>query len=163
MATPPDAELESEQEGNILQVVSFRLDNEVYALDILHVQEIIKLLPVTHVPHSASWIEGVINLRGQIIPLIHLAQRIELTVTPHDRKTRFMIVRSRDQSVGLIVDEVLEVLRLKESHLEPPPGHLAHREYIQAVSKQDDSMVIILDLHKVLYYSTRNDSLQEAS
>ena len=160
---PPDSERDNELNESILQVVSFRLDNEVYALDILRVQEIIKLLPVTHVPHSASWIEGVINLRGQIIPLIHLARRLELSVSPPDRKTRFMIVRSRDQGVGLIVDEVLEVLRLKESQLEPPPGHLSHREYIQSVSKQDDSMVIVLDLQKVLYFSTRNDSLQEAS
>lgn len=163
MNTPTEQNHAAESEGPILQAVSFRLHNEVYALDILHVQEIIKVLPITHVPLSADWISGVINLRGQIIPLIHLARRMGLTESAMDRNTRFMIVRGREQNVGLIVDEVLEVLRLTESALEAPPSHLAHRDYLQAVSKQDRGMVIVLDLHKVLYLSsTRNEALQEA-
>lgn len=154
---------EDETDEPLLQVVSFRLQNEVYALDILHVQEIIKVLPVTQVPLSAAWISGVINLRGQIIPLVHLARRMGLQESPMDRNTRFMIVRGQEQSVGLVVDEVLEVLRLSAAALEPSPSHLAHREYLQAVSKQERGMIIVLDLHKVLYLSTsRNEALQEA-
>jgi purine-binding chemotaxis protein CheW len=145
-----------------LQVVTFRLFNEVYALDILYVQEIIRLLPITHVPLAAEWIAGVINLRGQIIPLIRLASRLGLEVEAASRNTRFMSVRNRDQALGLIVDEVLEVLRLSSRVLEPPPGHLAHRDYLQAVSKQERGMVIVLDLQKVLYHPARNEMLQEA-
>ncbi|MEZ0373098.1 MAG: chemotaxis protein CheW [Candidatus Sericytochromatia bacterium] len=145
-----------------LQVVTFRLYNEVYALDILFVQEIIRMLPVTHVPRAADWIAGVINLRGQIIPLIRLASRLGLEVEPASRSTRFMIVRNRDQALGVVVDEVLEVLRLSARAQEPPPSHLAHRDYIQAVSKQERGMVIVLDLQKVLYHPSRNEVLQEA-
>lgn len=145
-----------------LQVVSFRLFNEVYALDILYVQEIIRVLPVTHVPLAAEWIAGVINLRGQIIPLLNLASRLGLEVEPRNRNTRFMIVRQRDQAIGLVVDEVLEVLRLSAQVLEPPPPHLAHREYIQAVSKQERGMVIVLDPDKILAHPTSRHDLQEA-
>lgn len=147
----------------LLQVVSFRLHKEVYALDILAVQEIIKTLPITTVPLAMPWITGVINLRGQILPLMNLGARLELPPAPTTRNTRFMIVKGREQSVGLIVDEVLEVLRLPQTALEPPPAHLQHRDYIRAVSKQARGMVIILDLHKVLYLPSRNDALQEAS
>lgn len=149
--------------ADLLQAVSFRLHNEVYALDILHVQEIIKPLPVTEVPHAPPWIAGVINLRGQILPLIHLARCLALEGVPLPRTTRFMIVRSREQPVGLVVDEVLEVLRLSGDALEPPPAHLAHRELIHGVSKQERGMVIVLDLAKVLYFNAaRGDTPQEA-
>lgn len=158
----PDALPAASTEDPILQVVTFRLHNEVYALDILYVQEIIRMLPVTHVPLSTEWIAGVINLRGQIIPLITLASRLGLEVDAAGRNTRFMIVRNRDMALGLIVDEVLEVLRLSARVLEAPPSHLAHRDYIQAVSKQERGMVIVLDLAKVLYHPSRNEMLQEA-
>lgn len=152
-----------ETEETILQVVSFRLQDEVYALDILHVQEIIKVLPITQVPLSAPWVSGVINLRGKIIPLIHLARRMGLKETEMNRNTRFMIVRGKTQHVGLVVDEVLEVLRLSEAAQEAPPSHLAHRDYLQSVSKQDRGMVIVLDLNKILHLpQTRNEALQEA-
>lgn len=158
----PTPETLPEADDRMLQVVSFRLHNEVYALDILHVQEIIRVLPVTHVPRSADWIAGVINLRGQIIPLIRLASRLGLEVEASGRNTRFMIVRHHDQPLGLVVDEVLEVLRLGARVLEPPPSHLAHRDYIQAVSKQERGMVIVLDLQKVLFNPSRHEALQEA-
>lgn len=158
----PDTLLAPSDEDAILQVVTFRLHNEVYALDILYVQEIIRMLPVTHVPLASDWIAGVINLRGQIIPLINLAARLGLDVELASRNTRFMIVRNRDMALGVIVDEVLEVLRLSARVLEAPPGHLAHRDYIQAVSKQERGMVIVLDLPKVLYHPSRNETLQEA-
>lgn len=148
---------------HLLQVVSFRLSNEVYALDILNVQEIIRVLPITHVPRAMDWVQGVINLRGQIIPLLCPAQRLHLVVDPITRHSRFIIMRQRDQAIGLIVDEVLEVLRIPPQALEAPPQHLAHRDFIQAVSKQERGMVIILDPNKVLAHPTlRNEALLEA-
>ncbi len=146
-----------------LQVVSFRLSNEVYALDILNVQEIIRVLPITHVPRAMDWVQGVINLRGQIIPLLCPAKRLHLVVDPITRNSRFIIMRQRDQAIGLIVDEVLEVLRIPPQALEAPPQHLAHRDFIQAVSKQERGMVIVLDPNKVLAHPTlRNEALLEA-
>lgn len=147
-----------------MQVVSFRLHKEIYALNILYVQEIIKPLSVTPVPLAPAWIAGVINLRGQIIPLIYLAGRLDLEQANDQRDTRFVIVRSREQSVGFIVDEVLEVLRLNPAETEPAPGHLDYREYIQTVSKQERGMVMVLDLNKVLYHhpQSRIEILEEA-
>ncbi len=154
----------SEPLYNQMQVVSFRLYKEIYALNILYVQEIIKPLSVTHVPLASPWIAGVINLRGQIIPLIYLSRRLGLEQATYQRDTRFVIVRSREQSVGFVVDEVLEVLRLNADKTEPPPGHLDYREYIHTVSKQERGMVMVLDLNKILYHhpQARTDVLEEA-
>lgn len=147
----------------LLQVVSFRLSNEVYALDILNVQEIIRVLPITHVPRAMDWVQGVINLRGQIIPLLCPARRLHLTVEPITRHSRFIIMRQRDQAIGLIVDEVLEVLRIPPDVLEAPPQHLSHRDFIQAVSKQERGLISVLDPNKVLAHPTlRNEALLEA-
>lgn len=145
-----------------LQVVSFRLESGIYSLDILCVQEIIKALPVTQVPLTPPWLAGVINLRGQILPLIHLAVRLGLKATPYQRNTRFIIVRGREQNVGLIVDEVQKVLRLPVSQLEPAPVTAVDKAYIQAVCKHDNRLVIVLDLFKILYdYKLRPETVQE--
>ncbi|MBT9546046.1 MAG: chemotaxis protein CheW [Candidatus Sericytochromatia bacterium] len=152
----------TEVQADTLQVVSFRLENEIYSLDILCVQEIIKALPVTQVPLTVSWIEGVINLRGQILPLINLASRLGLKPSPYQRDTRFVIVRGREQNVGLVVDEVQEVLRLPVSLLEPAPTTAVDKDYIQAVCKYENRLVIVLDLPKVLYDNKpRPETLQE--
>jgi purine-binding chemotaxis protein CheW len=153
----------TESPADTLQVVSFRLATEIYSLDILCVQEIIKILPVTQVPLTASWIEGVINLRGQILPLINLASRLGLDPSPYQRHTRFVIVRGREQNVGLVVDEVQEVLRLPVSLLEPAPATAAiEKDYIQAICKHENRLVIVLDLPKVLYdYKSRSETVQE--
>ena len=115
-------------------------------------------------PLAPPWIAGVVNLRGQIIPLIYLSRRLGLEQTSYQRNTRFVIVRSREQSVGFVVDEVLEVLQLNADKTEPPPGHLDYREYIHAVSKQERGMVMVLDLNKILYHhpQARIDVLEEA-
>lgn len=152
----------TESPADTLQVVSFRLENEIYSLDILCVQEIIKALPVTQVPLTPPWLEGVINLRGQILPLINLAVRLGLKSAPYQRNTRFVIVRGREQNVGLVVDEVQEVLRLPLSQLEPAPATAVDKAYIQAVCKYDNRLVIVLDLPKVLYdYKLCPETVQE--
>ncbi len=144
-----------------LQAVSFRLHNELYALNILDVQEIIKPLQITHVPLSPHWIAGVINLRGQILPLIHLSSRLGLAKAPIARSTRFIIARHRDRRIGMVVDEVLEVLRMYNETMEPPPAHLEHREYIEQVSKQERGMAMILNLNKILTYHTPQEAAEE--
>lgn len=145
-----------------LQAVSFRLNNELYALNILDVQEIIKPVPITIVPLAPSWIAGVINLRGQIIPLIRLSQRLGLPGLSKDRSSRFIITRHRERRIGLVVDEVLEVLRLYNESLELPPAHLEHREYIHHVSKQKGGIAMILNLQKILTHSTHSETPEEA-
>lgn len=145
-----------------LQAVSFRLNNELYALNILDVQEIIKPVSITIVPLAPPWIAGVINLRGQILPVIHLGTRLGLHKHPQARGTRFIITRYNDRRIGLIVDEVLEVLRLFEADLEAPPTHLEHREYIHHVSKQKRGIAMILNLKKILTHATHLETPEEA-
>ena len=113
--------------STIQQVVSFRLAAERYALDILNVQEIIRPLPITPVPLTPNWIAGVINLRGQIVPLIHLAPRLGLGAEPLQASTRFIIVRSQDESIGLVVDQVMEGLLVREREKILPPTFVVEK------------------------------------
>ncbi len=145
-----------------LQAVSFRLNNELYALNILDVQEIIKPVPITIVPLAPAWIAGVINLRGQILPLIRLSKRLGLSSISKERSARFIITRHRERRIGLVVDEVLEVLRLYNDSLELPPAHLEHREYIHHVSKEKGGIAMILNLQKILTHSTHSETPEEA-
>ena len=93
-----------EETDVVVQVVSFQIANETYALDILNVQEINRTTKVTKVPLTKNWIEGVINLRGQIVPLINLRKRFGLPPRPYDKKTRFIIIKNRGLSIGIVVD-----------------------------------------------------------
>jgi purine-binding chemotaxis protein CheW len=140
----------SEHRPDTRQVVSFRLCRGLYALDILHVQEIIKTLPVTPVPRTPPWIAGVINLRGQIMPLLDLALRLQLRTTPNTECERFMIVRGKPQPLALKVDRVDEVLRLSQADLESPPVTTQQRDYIQSVCRYQNNLIIILDAFKIL-------------
>lgn len=159
--TSPQGEVIEHVEPH-LQAVSFRLNNELYALNILDVQEIIKPVSITLVPLAPEWIAGVINLRGQILPVIDLGKRLGLPTPAQSRGTRFIITRYSERRIGLIVDEVLEVLRLYEAHLEAPPTHLEHREYIHHVSKQKRGIAMILNLKKILTHATHLDLPEEA-
>lgn len=148
--------------GQTIQVVSFHLAQELYALDILCVQEIIKVTSVTAVPMTPDWIEGVINLRGQIIPLINLRLRIGLPPKPYDKHTRFIIIRNREQSTGFVVDAVAEVLRIHKQSLEMAPATTIDKEYIREVSKLENHLVIVLDVDKILHEpQTEQPEIQE--
>lgn len=161
MSTSQQEEISEHVEPD-LQAVSFRLNNELYALNILDVQEIIKPIQITVVPLAPRWIAGVINLRGQILPLIHLARRLGLPASPQGRSARFIIARHKERRIGLVVDEVLEVLRLYNDNLEVPPPHLEHREYIRHVSKEERGIAMVLNLKKILSHSTHPETPEEA-
>lgn len=148
--------------AEIQQVVSFRLAAERYALDILNVQEIIRPLPITPVPLTPDWIAGVINLRGQIVPLIHLARRLGLAAEPLDASTRFIIVRSQEESIGLVVDQVMEVWVLSEIHLEPVTSALAYQDAVLGVGRLKDGIFMVLSLDAILQDYHLTPPLQEA-
>ncbi len=136
----------------MLQLVSFKLREEEFAVDILQVQEIIRLQDITNVPNAPDFVEGVINLRGRVIPIIDLRKRFALERVEHSKSTRIIVVMIDNVTVGLIVDEVSEVLRIPEDTVEPPPPIVAgiESDYIKGVGKLEDRLLILLDLGKIL-------------
>ena len=143
---------EKKNTGELLQLVSFKLGNEEFGIDILMVQEINRMLEITKVPKSPDFIEGVINLRGRVIPIINLRKKFGLPDKETDESTRIVVVNLSDKVIGMIVDAVSEVLRLSSNTVEPPPPMVSgvESEYIKGVGKIDDKLLILLDLNKLL-------------
>jgi purine-binding chemotaxis protein CheW len=138
--------------GEERQLVVFQLGAELYGVDIARVHEIIRLQSITRVPRAPSFVEGVINLRGKVIPVVDLRRRFGLPTTEHTRATRTVVVEIGDQVVGIIVDSVSEVLRVSTSTIEPPSPVVAgiDSEYLHGIAKLPERLVILLDLDRVL-------------
>jgi purine-binding chemotaxis protein CheW len=136
----------------LLQLVSFKVGDAEFGVDILRVQEINKMMELTVVPNTPPFVEGVVNLRGRIIPVINLRSRLGLDEKDYDTETRIIVVDLHDKTIGFIVDEVKEVLRIPKSITEPPPEIVSgvDSEYITAIGKLEDRLLILLDLTKVL-------------
>jgi purine-binding chemotaxis protein CheW len=137
---------------DLLQLVSFKVGSEEFGVDILKVQEINKMLKITRVPNAPEFVEGVVNLRGRIIPVIDLRKRLSLSAKEHDSKTRIVVVDIGGNIVGFIVDEVNEVLRVSKDIIENPPELVSKVEsdFITSVAKLDDRIIILLDLDNLL-------------
>lgn len=140
--------------NEILQLVSFKLGDEEFGIDILKVQEINKMMQITKVPNAPIFIEGVVNLRGRIIPVICLRKRLNMKKEEIDNKTRIIVIELTGTTVGFIVDEVSEVLRIPKNVTEAPPAMVSgvESEYITAVGKLDDRLLILLDLEKIFTF-----------
>ncbi|MBI5893184.1 MAG: chemotaxis protein CheW [Deltaproteobacteria bacterium] len=143
--------LEEKKTGE-LQLVTFNMGKEEFSVEILKVQEIIRMMEITRIPKSPDFVEGVINLRGKVIPIIDLRKRFGLPKIDKDTDTRIIVIESGGKSIGLIVDSVSEVLRLPASTVEPPPEIVGgiDSEYIEGVGKLEDRLIILLNLDKVL-------------
>ena len=136
---------------NLLQLVSFKIGNEEFGVDILRVQEINRMMQITCVPNSPNFVEGVINLRGKVIPVIDLRIKLNMAKIQQTSDTRIIVIETKDQTVGFIVDSVKEVLRIPESIMEDPPKIIAgiDSEFIKSVGKLEDRLIILLDLEKI--------------
>ncbi len=136
----------------IYQLVSFVIENEEFGVDILKVQEIIRTVDITRVPKSPEFVEGVINLRGKIVPVIDLRKRFGMARKDRDNDTRIIVVELIDKVVGFLVDKVKEVIRVEKTVIEPPPELTTsiNSSYITGVAKLQDRLLILLDLNKVL-------------
>lgn len=141
-----------EQTGELLQLVSFNIGSEEFGVDILKVQEINRMVEITRVPQAPNYVEGVINLRGKVIPIVDLRKRFNLEVKEYDKNTRIVVVDISGNIMGMVVDSVSEVLRLPANTIEPPPEIVANinSEYIKGVAKLEDRLLIFLDLSKVI-------------
>ncbi|MBT8763168.1 purine-binding chemotaxis protein CheW [Desulfohalobiaceae bacterium Ax17] len=136
----------------LLQLVTFNIGDEEFGVEILKVQEIIRMLEITRVPKAPDFVEGVINLRGKVIPIIDLRKRFGMDSKVHDKNTRIIVIEINNMIVGFIVDSVSEVLRIPADTVEPPPPVVAglDSEYISGVGKLDDRLLILLDLDRLL-------------
>ncbi len=134
------------------QLVVFDLADEHYGVDIGAVESIIKMQPITGVPHASSFVEGVTNLRGAVLPVIDLRKRFGLPVRDATKDTRIVVVEMNGETVGMIVDAVSEVMSVPDENVEPPPSIVSTVEavFITGIAKMDERLVILVDLNQVL-------------
>jgi purine-binding chemotaxis protein CheW len=142
----------------LLQLVSFKIGDEEFGVDILSVQEINRMSQITKVPNTPDFIEGVINLRGRIIPVIDLRVKLGMARIQHGKNTRIVVVELKGKTLGFIVDEVNEVLRVPREITEAPPDMVGsiNSDYITSIGKLEDRLLILLDLEKILSTSEFN-------
>ncbi|RKD27568.1 purine-binding chemotaxis protein CheW [Caminicella sporogenes DSM 14501] len=134
------------------QYVIFKLGNEEYGVDIMKVKEISEFKESIKVPNAPYFVDGIINLRGEIIPIINLKKRFNIESQGINSDTRIIVINIRNKNVGFVVDEASQVLRIDEKDIESAPDIIVgvDRQYITGVGKIDDKIVILLDLEKIL-------------
>lgn len=130
------------------QYVEVRANADSYAIPILEIHEIIRMQEITHIPNTRSCVLGVINLRGQIIPIVSLRERLGLSEAEVNKHTRIVVVNDHDSVIGMIVDSVHQVMSFED--IQPPPEEDEHVSYLQGIGRKGDALVSILDLAKLM-------------
>jgi purine-binding chemotaxis protein CheW len=146
------AAAESDAAAGVRQYLSFRLNDELYAVGIGAINEIIKPGLFTQVPRTEPVILGVLSLRGNIVPVVDLRLLLGLDELPQTRRSRVLIVEARGERVGLLVDEVRSVIRLLDESIEPPPPVFdrLEAEHMLGLGRFDDELYTLLDLESVV-------------
>lgn len=141
------------------QYVIFLVEKQLCALSIKEVVEIIRIQPITEVTGEREYIAGVINLRGSIIPVLHLRLRYHIPIIPFNKKSRIIIVRNNGEEIGLVVDEVLMVTYIDDEQLEPPLEmfNVIEKDCFRGFAKIKERLIGILNLGKVLYPDTEKE------
>ncbi len=134
-----------------IQLACFRLAAEKYAIDIMRIKEIIRPQKLTSVPRAPAFVDGMINLRGTVIPVIDLRRRFGLEPTEPDRRSRIIICAIFNRFVGLMVEEVTEVRRYYRHEVKPPPEFIrgTESEFFLAICQREDDLVMVIDLEKL--------------
>jgi purine-binding chemotaxis protein CheW len=135
-----------------LQIVVFSLNDETCGVDTPQVLEIVKYQEIAKVPEMPEFIDGIINLRGKIVPIINLNKRFDLGATEITKKTKIIITKQKENYVGFVVNDVSEILRLTEEELEISPSIIAKagNSYLKSIGKRDGKLISILDLNNIL-------------
>lgn len=144
--------VEKTYSSNEIQLVVFKLGREEYGVSILQVQEIKRMTDITRVPHTPDYITGVINLRGSVLPVVDLKERLDLPAQTHTDHTRIIIVKIDEIIVGMVVDAVSEVLAIDQENIESPDavvGGVA-ANFISGVGKLDNRLLILLNLEMII-------------
>jgi purine-binding chemotaxis protein CheW len=147
----PGAEVSRRADNPVVQLVGFRLDDEDYAIAITKIQEIILMKPITRIPQVPDFIEGLINLRGSVIPIVNLRKRFGLPARDLDDETRTIVVNIHDKTVGCIVDAVTRVMRINRDQIQPPPLSVlsVSHQYVAGLARLEDRLLIILDIERL--------------
>ncbi len=138
--------------SQLIQLVSFNLDQEEYGVDVLKVREIIRMPNVTRVPNTPHYVEGVINLRGKVIPIISMRKKFSLGDIDTDKQTRIMVMDMDGELMGFIVDSVSEVIRISEAEIQPPPPVVQggiDQVCLSGVINRTDRLLVLLELEKI--------------
>lgn len=139
--------------ADVLQLVGFHLGSEEFGVDIAGVQEIVRMREITQVPRAPEFVEGVVNLRGKIIPVLDLRKRFRLPAGEETKNTRIVVATVAGRTVGIIVDAVSEVLRVDASAIDPTPEMVASRidsTFLTGIAKLEGRLLIMLDLDRIL-------------
>ena len=143
---------ESKAANKIIQLVSFELEGEEYGIDVLSVREIIRMPSITKMPNTPDYVDGIINLRGTVVPIISLRKRFGLWEREGDRNSRILVMDVGGNLTGFEVDAVAEVIRISSSDIQPPPGMLqgnAAQDCITGVINHGERLLIVLDLDRL--------------
>lgn len=135
-----------------LRWVTFRLENEKYGINVMQVQEVLRVSEIAPVPGAPSYVLGIINLRGNVVTVIDTRSRFGLSSAETDDSSRIVIIESEEQVVGILVDSVAEVVDLNTSDIETAPnvGTEESAKFIQGVASHDGELLILVDLNKLL-------------
>jgi purine-binding chemotaxis protein CheW len=138
--------------GPLIQFVTFILMDEVYGINVMQVQEVLRITEIAPVPGAPPYVLGIINLRGNVVTVIDTRTRFGLPTKEVDDASRIIVIESEKQVVGIMVDAVAEVVELRETEIDAAPnvGTEESSRYIQGVATQEDSLLILVDLNKLL-------------
>lgn len=135
-----------------LKIITFRVGDEEYGINIMQVQEIVRIMESVKVPKAPQYVEGIINLRGKIIPVIDLRKKLNKAITPYTDSSKIIIADTGHRLSGLIVDEVIDVTMLTKIENCPYLNGEKKSEYIMGIGKKDDRLISILDLDNILRF-----------
>ncbi|NVN89745.1 MAG: purine-binding chemotaxis protein CheW [Desulfuromonadales bacterium] len=163
MANLPAVRTEdSKTSSELIQLVSFQLDQEEYGVEVLKVREIIRMVNITHMPNTDHSVEGIINLRGKVIPIISMRKKFGLMETENNQHTRVIIMDVAGELIGFTVDSVSEVIRVSASEIQPSPAVAAGgvgQEYIAGVINHADRLLVLLNL-EMMFSNDRRELIE---
>lgn len=151
---------EQQLSGELAHLVCFRLGEEEYGVDIGSVQEINRMMPITRVPRAPAFMKGVVNLRGQLIPIVDLRRRFGMPPVEPTKSTRIVVVEIGHSRVGMVVDGVSEVLKIPVEHIEPAPEMIADVDagYVKGVGKSGERLIVLLELAPIILGAREADT-----
>jgi len=152
-----------ESQNELIQLVSFNLGPEEYAVEVLKVREIIRMTSITHIPNTPPSIEGIINLRGKVIPIVSLRSRFNMMDSDNDQHTRIMVMDIGGKMMGFIVDGVSEVIRISSAEIQPPPSMVAggvDQDFISGVIQHADHLLLMLQMER-MFSNDEQDAFAE--
>ena len=160
-----DKPAEEKTSEEVFQWVTFQLENEVYGVNVMQVQEVLRYTEIAPVPGAPDYVLGIINLRGNVVTVIDTRLKFGLTPAEVTDSSRIIIIEAEKQVVGILVDSVAEVVYLKASEIDPAPsvGTEESARFIQGVSNRKEDLLILVDLNKLLSDNEWDEISQFAS